>query len=58
MAEITARAIFSYYDKDGNGFLDPQEVLQFIQDVLPQLDPQKPALSPEAVRANLLKMAD
>lgn len=58
MAETTARAIFSYYDKDGNGFLDPQEVLQFIQDVLPQLDPDKPALRPEAIMANLLKIAD
>ena len=57
-AEITAKAVFSYYDKDGNGFLDPQEVLQFIQDVLPQCDPEKPALRPEAIMANLLKIAD
>ena len=36
-------------DQNHNGFLDPQEVLQFIQDVLPQLGPQKPALQPEAI---------
>lgn len=58
MAEITAKAIFNYYDKDGNGYLDPQEVLQFIQDVLPQFDAEKPALRPEVIMSNLLKIAD
>jgi Ca2+-binding EF-hand superfamily protein len=36
MAETTARAIFSHYDKDGNGFLEPNEVLQFIRELTPQ----------------------
>ena len=58
MAETTAKAIFRYYDKDGNGFLEPNEVLQFIEDLAPQLDPSKMFIRPEVITNNLLRIAD
>jgi Ca2+-binding EF-hand superfamily protein len=58
MAQITAKAIFSFYDKDGNGFLDTSEVLQFIIDLAPQFDPSRESVKPEVVMENLLKVAD
>lgn len=58
MAETTARAILKYYDKDGNGYLEPIEVLQFISDLAPQLDSSKGAIKPEVLSNNLLRIAD
>lgn len=56
MAETTAKAIFSHYDKDGNGFLEPNEVLQFIRELAPQQEGS--ASQPEQIMQNLLRMAD
>jgi Ca2+-binding EF-hand superfamily protein len=56
MAETTVKAIFNHYDKDGNGFLEPSEVLQFIRDLAPQQATN--ASQPEQLMHNLLRMAD
>lgn len=58
MAQTTARAIFAYYDKDGNGYLEPNEVLQFISDLAPQLGTNRQTPKPEDIMRNLLRVAD
>ena len=58
MAETAAKAIFTRYNTDGNGYLEPIEALQFISDLSPQQDPSKSTPRPEETMHNLLRVAD